>query len=719
MRRRRTGLTKGKPLVSLLFVPLSVLGVIALINGTIVVHGAAFSGQTRGTGTFRSGTQLLSDTIGGSTCLSSSNSTAGIASNAATCPTYPLATGVGSTSTTTLGNQGSIAPTSSSVATSGSCGVQQFVDTSSSGTNTGLPVGGATYGAPGPSAFTGTPASVALDGSTGWGETLSSVAMPANYTLMAWVRPTAQNGVILGATSTQSDVAATSQDRMIWIDTSGRVGFGNNSTTIRATAGSALTVGSWYFVVATKSTSTGMAIYINGAADTSSSSAGARATLNYNGFWHLGWGGAVGSAFSNLPTTDFMSGNVADEAVFPSALSAAAVTTLYGQTNQATFSTQVLADAPTSYWALQDTGTSLYSGAIANVAANGAGTSFRDSSNNPGTNTGTGQGGATVDPSGPFGDTATAFNGTSGWIQTAVGTPTAFYATPGPQTFSVASWFKTTTSGSIIGFTNLQSNAAPGAWDRQMWVDAAGHVVFGVYPNAVFEVNSSATTATNYANGNWHYAVATVAPVSTTVGTVLLYVDGSLVAGSVGDETITGSQPAAAYGGWWHLGWSNAANGWSDGPTSGYWGGSLGQIAVFPSALTSANVASLFGESSASAYLGAVTGGVAASNSFWPLDELARPASPACTYLALTVQAGAVCIYPIATGACPPVPPSNWPSMSASISTALPALRFTTASSGSVPATAVGLHVSVPWTIADGAGGFSSQLLHNSGYVLL
>jgi len=78
-----------------------------------------------------------------------------------------------------------------------------------------------------------------------------------------------------------------------------------------------------------------------------------------------------------------------------------------------------------------------------------------------------------------------------------------------------------------------------------------------------------------------------------------------------------------------------------------------------------------------------------------------------------------VCIYPIATGACPAVPPSNWLSVSSSIATSLPALKFTTATSGVVPAAAVGLHVSVPWIITDGANGWSSQLIHNSGYVLL
>ena len=217
--------------------------------------------------------------------------------------------------------------------------------------------------------------------------------MPANYTLMAWIKPSALNGVILGATSTQSNVAATDNDRMVWIDAAGRLDFGNDATTLRSTAASALTTGNWYFIVATKSTTTGMTVYVNGVANNTVASAGAKATLNYNGFWHLGWGGAVGSGFSNLPTTDFFAGDIADTAVFPTALSAAAVTTLYGQTTQAAFSAQVVTDAPTSYWALQDTGNTLYTGAIANVTANAGGTTYRDSSNNPGTNVGTGQGG--------------------------------------------------------------------------------------------------------------------------------------------------------------------------------------------------------------------------------------------------------------------------------------------------------------------------------------
>ncbi|HXX91255.1 MAG TPA: LamG domain-containing protein [Acidimicrobiales bacterium] len=690
-----------------------------LLGPITAVWGAKFSGGLAGTIGFQAGTQLLSDTIGGTNCLSSPNTVGGIGTNQSSCTTYPLSSTIGSSSTTTLGNQGSVAPTQATVATGGACGVQELVDTSTTGTNTGLAFGGLTYGATGPGAFTDAPTSITLDGSTGWGETLTSLAGQANYTLMAWIKPSARNGVLIGDTNVQSTTAPTNTDRMVWIDSSGRLNFGNNTTTLRATAASALTTGTWYFVVVTKSTGSGMAIYVNGALNNSSASAGAESTLSYNGYWHLGWGSAVGSGFSNLPTTNYFAGSMADVAVFPSALSAAAVTTLYGKTTQAAFSTQVLADAPTSYWPLQDTGSALYTGAIANLPANAAATTYRDASNNPGTNVGTGQGTLGVDASGPIGDSATTFDGSTGWIQTATGPPTAFYASPGPQTFSLAGWFKTTSSGSILGFTTLQGNGTPTMWDRHMWVDPSGHVVFGVYPNGYFEVNSSATTAKNYADGNWHFVVATVAPVSATVGTVLLYVDGALVAGSAGDETITGSDPAQVYGGWWHLGWSNATSTWPDPPTSAYWGGSLGQMAVFPSALSGANVSSLYGAPTASAYLAAVTGGVGASNAFWPLDEKAPPGSPACSYIAMTIQAAATCVYPLEVGACPAVPPSNWLSVSVGISLTLPTLTFTTAVSGSVPATGTGIHVSVPWVISDGASGFSSRLTHTLGYVAL
>src|SRR5208282_2446173 len=159
----------------------------------------------------------------------------------------------------------------------------------------------------------------------------------------------------------------------------------------------------------------------------------------------------------------------------------------YAETSQSALSTQVIADAPTSYWALQDTGSTLYSGAIANLAANST-SLYSDDSANPGTDYGTGEGTLGTDASGPLSTTATTFNGSTGWIQTAVDS-TSFLTNPGPQTFSMAAWFKTSTpTGGIISFNSVQTNTA-GSYDRMLWLDPSGHLVFALYPNTQFELN--------------------------------------------------------------------------------------------------------------------------------------------------------------------------------------------------------------------------------------
>ena len=56
--------------------------------------------------------------------------------------------------------------------------------------------------------------------------------------------------------------------------------------------------------------------------------------------------------------------------------------------------------------------------------------------------------------------------------------------------FTEMVWFKTTTSGTLIGFTNTPSVYSPKQWDKIMWVDPYGHVIFGVYPSKVVELKT-------------------------------------------------------------------------------------------------------------------------------------------------------------------------------------------------------------------------------------
>ncbi len=216
-------------------------------------------------------------------------------------------------------------------------------------------------------------------------------------------------------------------------------------------------------------------------------------------------------------------------------------------------------------------------------------------------NTGTANGGVTIDSSGPLGGQAIAMDGLRGTYVSTVNS----YTNPLPLSQSI--WFKTTSSGSIMSFTNSQTDGGLSSWDRMLWIDPSGHVVYGVYPNATKEVVSPGT----YNDGNWHQAVATIGP-----NGEFLYVDGSQV---VANTSVVSAQ---SYTGYWHLGYSNATQGWPDGPSSNYFNGSLGHAAVYPSQLTATQVASLFAANTAQSEASAVL--ALAPTSYWPLSTVSN-----------------------------------------------------------------------------------------------
>jgi hypothetical protein len=82
---------------------------------------------------------------------------------------------------------------------------------------------------------------------------------------------------------------------------------------------------------------------------------------------------------------------------------------------------------------------------------------------------------------------------------------------------------------------------------------------------------------------------------SASKGTIEMYIDGSLVAGSTENETLSGGNTGQLYSGYWHLGWGEEAT-WSDLPSTSYWSGSLADMAIFPTALSASNVTTLYGE---------------------------------------------------------------------------------------------------------------------------
>ncbi|MFE4228296.1 PKD domain-containing protein [Arthrobacter sp. NPDC056886] len=144
----------------------------------------------------------------------------------------------------------------------------------------------------------------------------------------------------------------------------------------------------------------------------------------------------------------------------------------------------------------------------------------------------------------------------------------------GPQTFSVESWIKTTTTsgGRIVGFGNSQADQS-GNYDRHIFMQNDGKVVFGVWTGSATTVTSGA--ALN--DGKWHHLVATMVP-----GRSELFVDGV----SQGTNTPTVAQ---GYDGYWRVGADNL-NGWPNQPASRAMVGSVDEVAIYPVQLTSSDV---------------------------------------------------------------------------------------------------------------------------------
>ncbi|GAA4747140.1 hypothetical protein GCM10025783_19050 [Amnibacterium soli] len=153
---------------------------------------------------------------------------------------------------------------------------------------------------------------------------------------------------------------------------------------------------------------------------------------------------------------------------------------------------------------------------------------------------------------------------------------TALYPTQqtNPTTFSVEIWFRTTVAGGkLIGFGTTTGQSAQ--YDRHLYIDKNGAVVFGVYSGAIKTLR---TAGTNYADGRWHSAVGTLSAAG-----LALYVDGRSIAT---DPNTTTAENASGY---WKVGYDTLAGSWPNVATA-YFTGSLRYAAVYTTALTPAQV---------------------------------------------------------------------------------------------------------------------------------
>ncbi|MFY0407465.1 PKD domain-containing protein [Solicola sp. PLA-1-18] len=250
----------------------------------------------------------------------------------------------------------------------------------------------------------------------------------------------------------------------------------------------------------------------------------------------------------------------------------------------------VQADEPKAYYRLgEPSGATAYDYAGFNDATAGAGVSR-------------GTAGAVGDT-----DKASSFNGTD----------TGFAASKdvqqAPNTFTTEGWFRTTSTsgGKVLGF-GCSATGNSGCYDRQVYLDNEGRVFFGVYPNYVATLNSSA----GYNDGQWHQFQASLGSDG-----MKLYLDGKRVAAR-GD--VTSGQD---YSGVWRIGGDNLG-GWPNQPGSYYLNGDIDDVAIYDKVLTRTDVVDHYNASGRT-----VPGSVAPSDAYgaavynqepdlyWRLDE--------------------------------------------------------------------------------------------------
>lgn len=217
------------------------------------------------------------------------------------------------------------------------------------------------------------------------------------------------------------------------------------------------------------------------------------------------------------------------------------------------YAAQVVADNANHFWRLGETSGPVYdsAGTIDGVAGTGVtrGTEAAQTSDT---------------------DLGATLDGTFNGIVQLGATPI-----PGPKTFSVEGWFKTTTTvgGKIVGFGSAKTGISP-SYDRHVYLDRSGHLNFGVQANSPQVITSPAA----YNDGNWHMFVATLG----TTG-IDLYLDGVRVARN------TSATTAGNYSGYWRIGGDTMA-GWANGSTNRYINASIDDISTYPEALQPSQV---------------------------------------------------------------------------------------------------------------------------------
>jgi PKD repeat protein len=363
------------------------------------------------------------------------------------------------------------------------------------------------------------------------------------FTIQSWIKTTTTSGgKILGFGNINTGLSS-NYDRHLYMTNDGRIIFGvYTGGTRTVTSPSAYNDGNWHQITASLSDA-GMALYVDG--KQVGQDAGVTTAQPFGGYWRVG-GDNVGG-WPNQPASNYFNGSIDEVAFYPTALTRQTIDAQWvasGRTSSIpsapadAYGAAVFADNPQIFWRLGDTNsTAIDSGPSGDFS----GTYYNGVTH--------GAAGAVAGTA----DTAASFDGNNQFVSSNA-------SFNNPTVYSLEAWFNTTSTsgGKIIGFGNTP-NGTSGNYDRHVYIQGDGAVVFGTWTGQTNTINS----ATGFNNGQWHHVVATQG-----ADGMKLYVDGTLV----------GTNPqtqAQAYTGYWKVGGDNT---WSSAP---YLNGTIDEVAVY------------------------------------------------------------------------------------------------------------------------------------------
>jgi PKD repeat protein len=388
--------------------------------------------------------------------------------------------------------------------------------------------------------------------SNGLSATKNAVQGPQTFSVEAWFKTTTTaGGKIVGFGSSNTGLSS-SYDRHLYMNPDGTVSFGiYNGNTSTISSAKALNDGTWHQIIGTLDPSAGMQFFVDGKlVGTRSDVTSAQA---YSGYWRIG-------GDSSWNGNSYFAGSIDDVSVYPTPLTRQQVDNQWVAAGNAT---QIPAAPSDPYGArIYNDGAQLFY-----RLGDAAGSSTaKDSSINQ--SDGVYTGGVTAGVPGAIAgttNTAAQFDGQSGQVDST-------QSIQGPSTYSIESWFKTTTTtgGKIVGFGSSATGSSS-SYDRHVYMQDNGQLVFGTYTGQL----NTVTTPAAYNDGLWHQVVAT----QSSDG-MKLYLDGILQ----GTDPQTQAQ---SYSGYWKIGGDNT---WSS--SSAYFQGSIDDVSIYGSALSQQTVSS-------------------------------------------------------------------------------------------------------------------------------